>query len=80
MQPYRVTHCWLQAQHFMLAPTTWPRRFDEMLDEMDAQGLEPNATLHHFTHPVSSCDSTAQHSTAQCCTAPFHNVCCGITL
>jgi beta-glucosidase/6-phospho-beta-glucosidase/beta-galactosidase len=23
-----------------------------MLDEMEALGLEPNATLHHFTHPT----------------------------
>ncbi|KAJ9525371.1 hypothetical protein QJQ45_003231 [Haematococcus lacustris] len=27
-------------------------RFTEMLDVMDELGLEPNATLHHFTHPI----------------------------
>jgi len=28
------------------------RRFHEMLDAMEELGLEPNATLHHFTHPT----------------------------
>ena len=23
-----------------------------MLDVMDELGMEPNATLHHFTHPI----------------------------
>ncbi len=27
-------------------------RYHEMLDEMDRLGIEPNATLHHFTHPT----------------------------
>ena len=27
-------------------------RYHEMLDVMDELGLEPNATLHHFTHPM----------------------------
>eukprot|EP00775_Hariotina_reticulata_P005032 gene5032-5274_t len=31
-------------------PDTW-NRYNDMLDAMEAAGLEPNATLHHFTHP-----------------------------
>jgi hypothetical protein len=26
-------------------------RYHAMLDSMEAAGIEPNATLHHFTHP-----------------------------
>jgi beta-glucosidase/6-phospho-beta-glucosidase/beta-galactosidase len=26
-----------------------------MLDSMEAAGIEPNATLHHFTHPQVRC-------------------------
>ena len=28
------------------------KRFHEMLDCMEEHGIEPNATLHHFTHPI----------------------------
>ena len=27
-------------------------RYHEMLDVMEELGIEPNATLHHFTHPL----------------------------
>jgi hypothetical protein len=26
-------------------------RYNDILDAMEAAGLEPNASLHHFTHP-----------------------------
>ena len=36
-----------------MIPHAYPSlRYHEMLDVMDELGMEPNATLHHFTHPI----------------------------
>jgi beta-glucosidase/6-phospho-beta-glucosidase/beta-galactosidase len=40
----------------LLCDTT---RYHDMLDVMEAAGIEPNATLHHFTHPQVLCCGVA---------------------
>lgn len=49
--PHAISHISLRhtLSHAHVPPL---HRFHEMLDAMDELGLEPNATLHHFTHPT----------------------------
>jgi beta-glucosidase len=44
------------------------QRFHEMLDCMEEHGIEPNATLHHFTHPL------VRHHFPPACIRP--SICC----
>lgn len=37
-------------------------RYNAMLDSMEAAGIEPNATLHHFTHPQVRSQHTSERT------------------
>jgi len=50
---FRFSFEWgrIEPTHGIIDPAVI-KRYHDMLDVMDELGIEPNATLHHFTHPI----------------------------